>query len=98
MRAGGVDLSLRDVTMAQMGNGTTECGWRHALKARGGFGVFWKSQLVKLKPASGEDGWLLLARGGFARYGRRTRWGGCADGKARKNVYLSPYVEEPQRK
>ena len=25
-RAGGADVSLRDVTMAQMGNGATECG------------------------------------------------------------------------
>ena len=25
-RAGGTDVSLRDVTIAQMGNGATECG------------------------------------------------------------------------
>ena len=32
----------------------------------------------------------------FARYGRRTRWGGGRwISQKRKNVYLSPYVEEP---
>ena len=32
----------------------------------------------------------------FACYGRRTRWGGCRwKSQNRKNVYLSPYVEEP---
>ena len=30
------DVSLRDVTIAQMGNGVTECRWRHAPEARGG--------------------------------------------------------------
>ena len=39
-RAGGADVSLRDVTIAQMGNGATECGWRHAPEAREGFGGF----------------------------------------------------------
>ena len=58
MRVGWADVSLRDVTIAQMGNGARECGWRHAPEARGGFWGFWKSQLSS---ASGEDGWLLLA-------------------------------------
>ena len=31
----------------------------------------------------------------FARYGDRTRWGGRWKSQNRKNVYLSPYVEEP---
>ena len=55
---------------------------------------FWKSQLVKLSPASGEDGWLSLARRSQASGlcgGCHTCWGG----QNRKNVYLSPYVEEP---
>ena len=34
----------------------------HRKRARGGFGGFWKSQLVELSPASGEGGWLSLAR------------------------------------
>ena len=38
MRTGGVDVSLRDVTITQMGNGASKCEWRHALEARGGFG------------------------------------------------------------
>ena len=31
----------------------------------------------------------------FARYGRRTRWGVIWKSQNRKNVHLSPYVEEP---
>ena len=62
-RVGGADVSLRDVTIAQVGNGVRECGWRHAPEARGGFGGFWKSQIVELSPASGEDGRLSLAMG-----------------------------------
>ena len=31
----------------------------------------------------------------FARFGRRTRWGCRWKSQNRKNVYLSPYVEEP---
>ena len=94
-RAGGVDVSFRDVTIAQMGNGATECGWRHALEARGGFWGFWKSQLFELSPASGEDGWLSLAREALWRV--RTRWwgGGRWTNRNRKDGYLSPYVEEP---
>ena len=92
-RACGADVSLRDVTIAQMGNGATECGWRHAPKARGGFGGFWKNQLFELSPASGEDGWLSLARGGLGQVSHEMegRW----KSQNRKNVYLSPYVEEP---
>ena len=40
---------------------------------------FWKSQLVELSPATGEDGWLSLPRRSQASrlWGRcRTRWGG----------------------
>ena len=44
--AGGADVSLRDITIAQMGNGAKECGWRHAPEACGGFWWFWKRQLV----------------------------------------------------
>ena len=58
MRRG--DVSLRDVTIAQMGNGARECEWHHALEARGGFWEFWR-KLVELSSASGEDGWLSLA-------------------------------------
>ena len=54
---------------------------------------FSKSQLVDLRSASGEDGWLSLARLGRCR----TRWGvGCRwKSQNRKNVYLYPSVEEP---
>ena len=48
-RAHGADVSLRDVTIAQMRNGARESEWRHAPEARGGFWVIWKSQFVELR-------------------------------------------------
>ena len=92
-RARRANVSLWDVTVAQMENKATEWAWRHASEARGGFGGFWKSQLIELSPASGEDGWLSLARGslGQVSHERGGRW----KSQNRKNMYLSPYVEEP---
>ena len=90
-RAGGEDVSFTDVTIAQIGNGAKECGWRHAPEARGGFGEFWR-KLIKLSSTSGEDGWL--ARWGLAT-GALVLGGGRWKSQNRKNVYLSPYVEEP---
>ena len=60
-RTGGADVSLRDVTIAQMGNGAWECGWRHAPEARGGFWGFWKSQLSWVLPREKTIGFRLLA-------------------------------------
>ena len=72
------DESLRDVTMAQLGNGASKCEWRHAPEARGWFLGFWRSQL---------ESWVETCLG---------RWGGVRwKSQNRKNVYLSPYVEEP---
>ena len=76
------------------GNGATECGWRHAPEAHGGYGGFWKSQLIELSSASGEDGWLLWARWGLGQVSHEMG-GGRWKSQNRKNVYLSPYVEEP---
>ena len=92
--AGVTDVSLRDVTITQMGNGAIECRWRHAPEACGGFWGFWKSQLVEFSPVSEEDGWLSLARGGLAT-GAHVLGGGRWKSLNRKNVYLSPYIEEP---
>ena len=78
-----------------MGNGARECEWRHAPEACGGFWEIWKSQLVELSPASEEDGWLSLARGGLATDAHEMRGGGRWKSQNRKNVYLSPYVKEP---
>ena len=85
-RAGGADVSLRDVTIAQMGNGATECGWRHAPEERGGSGEIWKSQVVESCRPKKKGNFRLLAES----LGRcRTRWGG-ADGKARiERMYIS---------
>ena len=76
-------------------------GYRVRVTSRTGsalriWGVLKKS--VELSPASEEDGWLSLARrsqasdlaAGAARDGLG-RW----KSQNRKNVYLSPYVEEP---
>ena len=96
-RAGGADVSLRDVTIAQMGNGARQSGWRHALEARGAFGGFWKSQLVVLRTRHRTrrvDFRGSLRPDEFARYGHRTRWGGRWKSQNGKNVYLSPYVEK----
>ena len=76
-----------------MGSWATECGWRHAPEVLGEFWGFWKSQLVELSPASGEDGWLSLARGGLGQVSHEM--GGRWKSQNRKNVYLSPYIEEP---
>ena len=48
-------------------------------------GRFWKSQLVELRPASGEDDWLSLS------HEMEERW----KSQNRKNVYISLYFEEP---
>ena len=98
-RVGGADVSLRDVTKAQIGNGARECGWRYAPEARWGLGGGWKSQLVELRTRHRTrrvDFWGSQRPDEFARYGRRTRWGvGRWKSQNRKNVYLCPYVEEP---
>ena len=83
--------------LPEMGNWAREWEWRHAPEARGGFGGFWKSQLVESSSASGEDGWLSLARRNQASGlcgGCHTRGGGRWKSQNRKNVYLSPYVEK----
>ena len=92
-RVGGANMSPRDVTIAQMGNGATECRWRHAPEARGGFGGFWKSQLSWVLPRKKTVDIRLLTE---ALRRVHTCWGGGRwKNQNRKNVYLSPYVEEP---
>ena len=96
-RAGGAGVSLRDVPRAQMGNGAKECGWRHTSEARGGFGGFWKSQLIELRTRHRGERSTFGAHRGQTNL-RAT--GAARDGvwwksQNRKNVYLSPYVEEP---
>ena len=56
------------------------------------FGILKKS--VELRPASEEDGWLSLARGGLGQVPHEMGGGGRWKRQNRKNVYLSPYVEE----
>ena len=60
----------------------------------GDFQRFWKSRLVELSPATGKDGWFSLARGGLGQVSHEME-GGRWKSQSRKNVYLSPYIEEP---
>ncbi len=87
------NVSLRDVTIVQMGNGASKCEWYHALEAHGGFWEFWR-KLVELRRDTRQEGltfaclrrpWAGVARDGGSRWKSQNR----------KNVYLSPYVEEP---
>ena len=55
------------------------------------FGDFLKSQLSWV--LLGRRQWLLLARGGLGQVSHEM--GGGWKSQNRKNVYLSPYVEEP---
>ena len=59
----------------------------HRKRARRILGDLKKS--VELSPASGEDGWLSLARRGLVS-GAHVVWG-----RWKNQVYLSPYVEKP---
>ena len=74
-------------------------GYRVRVTSRTGsarriLGILKKS--VELSPASGEDGWLSLARGVLGQMSHEMVGGGGRwKSQNRKNVYLSPYVEEP---
>ena len=88
----GADVSLRDVTIAQMRNGVRECEYRHTPEARRGFWEFWR-KLVELRTRHRTrrvDFRGSLRPDEFTRYGhlretRRGRW----KSQNRKNVYLS---------
>ena len=93
--ANGADVSLRDVTIAQMGNGARECGWRHAPEARGTFWGFWKSWVLSREKMVG---FRLLAEArpvALWRMPHVLREEGRWKSQNIKNVYLSPFVEEP---
>ena len=94
-RAGGADVSLRDVTMAQMEKGARECGWRHAPEARRGFGGLWKSQLVEFYLGRRRLAFACSPKPGqWPCGGCHTCWGG-GDGKViiERLCISLPYVE-----
>ena len=64
----------------------------HTGSARRTLGDLKKS--VELRPASGEDSWLSLARGGLGQVSHEMVGGGRWKSQNRENN-LSPYVEEP---
>ena len=88
-------MSLRDVTIAHIGSGVSECGWRHAPEEHGGFGEILK------KSVSWDETCLGGRRLTFA-CSRRPLWrvphvlgGSRWKRQNRKIVPLSPYVEKP---
>ena len=91
-RASGADVSLRDVTIAQMGNGARECGWRRAPEARGGF---WKKSVSWVLPREKTVSFRLLAEARPVALWRVPHEMGGGDGKViieRLRISL-PYVE-----
>ena len=79
MRAGGVDVSLRDVTIAR----DRKRGYRGRMTSRTGctqgiLGIW--SKLGELRLDTGRDGWLSLAREGLGQVPHEM---GGADEKAR---------------
>ena len=91
----GANVSLRDVTRAQMRNGDRECEWRHAPEACGGFWRFFKKS-VELRLDTEREGSIFGAHRGQTNLWRVPHvLGGRWKSQNRKNVYLSPYVEEP---
>ena len=80
------------------GNGARECRRRHAPEARGGFGGFRKSQLSWVENETpNEKGRLsgLAEARRFCSLRAPHKMEGRLKSQNRKNVYLSPYVEEP---
>ena len=76
-----------------MGNGVTECEWRHTPDAcRGFWEILKKSELRWDLPREKTVGYCLLAEA-LGRY--RTRWGCRWKSQNRKIVPLSPYVDKP---
>ena len=94
VRADGADVSLRDVTIAHIGSGVTECGWRHAPEERGGFGEILKKSVSWDETCLRRRLWFSLARGDLCG-GCHMCWGSRWKSQNRKIVPLSPYVEEP---
>ena len=93
-RVGGANVSLRDVTIAQMRNGAWQCGWRHAPEVYGGFGRFWKSQFVEYCLGRRRLAFACSPKPGqWPCDGCHTCWWGRWKSQNRKNVCLFPYVE-----
>ena len=88
----GADLSLRDVIIAQMGNGARECEWRHAPEESAeDFGGFWKSQWVEFCLGRRRLAFAYsLKPGQWPCGGCQTCWGaGIWKSHHRKIVHLS---------
>ena len=89
------DVSLRDVTMAQMGNGASKCEWCHAPEARRGFGDFLKKSVSSVETCLGRRQVSFACSRRPWAGGARDWGGGRWKIQNRKNVYLSPNIEEP---
>ena len=77
-----------------MGNGVTQCEWRHAPEACGGFWeILKKSVRVETRHRTRRVDFRLIVE---ALSRCRTRWGGGRwKGQNRKIVPLTPYIEKP---
>ena len=89
------DVSLRDVTIVQMGNEVRDCRWHHAPEACGGFGGFWKSQLVEFCLGRRRLTFACSPKPGQWPCGGTTRVGVGCDGKVliERMCISLPYVE-----
>ena len=96
-RARGADVSFRDVKI-KIPDRADVNDVIHRKRAED-FGRFQKSQFVELSPASEREGWLSPARrsqaSGLVAGATHVGGGGSWKSQKRKNVYVSPYVEEP---
>ena len=94
-RAGRADMSLGDITIAQMGNGGSRVRVMSRTGSARGFGGIWKKSVSWVLPRKKTVGFRLFAEVALWRVPHDM--GGGADEKSqnRNNVYLSFYVEEP---
>ena len=95
--ARGADVSLRDVTIAQRGNGARECEWRHAPEARAeDYGNFEKMSVEsRTRLRTGRLTFASSPKPGQWLFGGCHTWGGGYEKASIERLCLSPYVEKP---
>ena len=95
-RARGADVSLRDVTIAQMGNGLASANDLTHRKRAEDFVRFWKKSFSRVETCLGRRRLsFACSRRPWAVVARDVEGGGRLKSQNRENVYLSPYVDEP---
>ena len=91
--ARGVDVSLRDVTIARDG----KRAYRVRVTSRTGSAQHLENlkKVRELRLDTGRDGWLSLARGSLGQVSHKMGWGQMKKPVSKDCVSLSPYVDEP---